>query len=158
MPGQVYGYVGPADLLRHNRGPQSDVAAAGLDHTLQSLSDEDGFLTFVVTEGGAFRVGPRRSEHVTLAEGRPVLTAGEIWLVPHDQGWRVAEVTNQSTGYCPDPSSWPALADVLDALGIEHPRWWTTEFTFRRCPACGELNVISDGWMVCRACGADLDP
>ena len=26
----------------------------------------------------------------------------------------------------------------------------------RRCPTCGERNVIRDGWFACGSCGADL--
>jgi transcription initiation factor TFIIIB Brf1 subunit/transcription initiation factor TFIIB len=27
---------------------------------------------------------------------------------------------------------------------------------FRRCPACGERNIVKDDWFVCGVCGADL--
>src|SRR5258706_11327733 len=61
--------------------------------------------TFVVALDGLLRLAPRRSEHVTLAGGRDVLAAGEITFVSAEKGWRVAEGTNQSTGYCPDPDN-----------------------------------------------------
>jgi hypothetical protein len=65
-------------------------------------------------------------------------------------------VTNQSTGYCPEPESWPAVATALDRIGVAHPGRFTQEIVFRRCTACGERNVVKDGWYVCGSCGADL--
>ena len=68
----------------------------------------------------------------------------------------VAEASNQSTGFCPEPSSWPAVATALDRLGIQHPGRFTQEVVFRRCPAGGERNVVKDGWFACGMCGSDL--
>ena len=45
-----------------------------------------------------------------------VLGAGEMTFVQAGADWRVAEVTNQSTGFCPDPDSWPAVAAALDSI------------------------------------------
>jgi hypothetical protein len=36
-------------------------------------------------------------------------------------GWVVSEVSNQSTGYCPDLSCWSAVASALDRAGLERP-------------------------------------
>ena len=49
--------------------------------------------------------------HVACAAGGPVLSAGEITF---DDDMTVAEITNQSTGFCPEPESWPAVSDALD--------------------------------------------
>jgi len=68
----------------------------------------------------------------------------------------VIAVSNLSTGYCPEPASWPAVADALDRAGIPHPGRFTSAFLFRRCPACGERNVIKDDYFVCVVCDADL--
>jgi hypothetical protein len=112
--------------------------------------------TFVIDLGGILRLAPRRSEHVACAGGAPVLSAGEITFL-HDQGrWIVAEVSNQSTGYCPDPASWPAVSDALDRAGLEHPGHFTHPVLFRRCPKCQERNLVKDGYFVCAICGADL--
>jgi hypothetical protein len=97
---------------------------------VESVPDEDGMATFVVTSSGALRLGPRRSEHVSLAEGHPVLSAGEVRLVRDGDTWRADEITNQSTGHQPDPTSRPATAN---ALGIPHQTRWTTVFVFRSC-------------------------
>ncbi|WP_308364746.1 hypothetical protein [Streptomyces sp. ISL-86] len=68
----------------------------------------------------------------------------------------VSEVSNQSTGYCPDLSSWPAVADALDAAGIEHPVGFTHEVVFRRCPACRHLNIVREEDFVCVFCDEAL--
>ena len=68
----------------------------------------------------------------------------------------VEQVSNQSTGYCPEPACWPALAAALDAAGVAHPGGFTTECTFRRCTGCGGTNVVKDAWFYCDVCGAEL--
>jgi hypothetical protein len=65
-------------------------------------------------------------------------------------------VSNQSTGYCPEPASWPAVARALDAAGIAHPGRFTVAVIFRRCDACGERNLVKDDWFECAICGAPL--
>jgi hypothetical protein len=64
----------------------------------------------------------------------------------------VGVVSSQSTGYCPDGSSWSVVADALDAVGIEHPSGFTHEVVFRRCPACGRLNIVREEDFVCVFC------
>lgn len=68
----------------------------------------------------------------------------------------MAEVSNQSTGFCPEPESWPAVAAALDRIGVRHPGRFTTEVVFRRCEKCGERNVVKDDWFACGLCGAEL--
>jgi hypothetical protein len=70
--------------------------------------------------------------------------------------WRVVEVTNQSTGYCPDPDSWPAVGEALDRIGVRHPGDFTDKVVFRRCPACGERNVVRDNDFTCAQCDSAL--
>ena len=65
-------------------------------------------------------------------------------------------MSNQSTGFCPEPESWPAVATALDRIGVANPGRFTTEVVFRRCEKCDELGVVQDGWFVCGVCGADL--
>jgi hypothetical protein len=66
-----------------------------------------------------------------------------------------AEATNQSTGYCPEPESWPVVAAALDRIGVPHPSRFTQEVVFRRCPACGERNVVKNGWYWCGLCDGE---
>jgi hypothetical protein len=116
--------------------------------------------TFVVPVDGVLRLAPRRSEHVACATGASVLAAGEITvrLVGDlgDRAWTVAEVTNQSTGYCPDPACWPAVAAALGLAGLSHPGGFTVEVVFRRCVTCRELNIVREDHFVCVFCDGDL--
>lgn len=113
-------------------------------------------LTFVIALDGMLRLAPRRSEHVALAGGRDVLAAGEMTFANAETGWRVTEVTNQSTGYCPDPDSWPAVARALDHVGLPHPGDFTDKVIFRRCPTCGERNIVRDDDFTCVLCNSGL--
>src|SRR5262249_42562865 len=97
--------------------------------------------TYVVDASGGLRLAPRRSEHVVCAGGEAVLGAGEIAFTRTADGWRVDEISNQSTGYCPAPGCWPAVAAALDRAGIPRPDAFTHPIVFRRCPACGERNL-----------------
>jgi len=162
---RLYRYVGAADILRYVQGQPGGVplaSPADLDTwraaTAPRLAPEDPlWATFVVDAAGLLLVADRHSEHVVCAGGRPVRSAGEIAFTRSPaSGWVVASVTNQSTGYCPEPESWPAVAAVLDRISLPHPGGFTTSFIFRRCHACAQLNLVKDGDFICAVCGADL--
>ncbi|MEV7520499.1 hypothetical protein [Streptomyces sp. NPDC091371] len=160
-PGRNYRYVGPAELRRLVRP-----GAAG--RSIRSAADLDGWVseqargdlaepfTFVVDPAGVLRLAARRSEHVACADGGTVLAAGEMRFRRESGQWSVAEVSNQSTGYCPDVGSWAAVAEALDAAGIERPSGFTHAVVFRRCPACGEVGIVRDEDYVCVFCGGAL--
>jgi hypothetical protein len=112
--------------------------------------------TFVVGPDGLLRLAPRRSEHAACAGGGDVLDAGEIGFRRTGHGWEVSEVSNQSTGYCPDPDSWPAVAAALDRAGVVRPDGFTHALVFRRCERCRENNVVREGVFVCVFCDAGL--
>nr|WP_203615151.1 hypothetical protein [Streptomyces sp. SID13726] len=112
--------------------------------------------TFVVALDGLLRLAPRRSEHVACAGGADVLAAGEMGFRRVPGGWAVHEVTNHSTGYCPDLDSWQAVARALDRAGVAHPGRFTHEVVFRRCEECGERSIVREGDFVCVFCGRDL--
>jgi hypothetical protein len=157
---RVYRYVGPAEL----RGAQAGAAAVVItapdllvDWLGRRNPDERAEpFTFVVTLDGSLRLAPRRSEHVALAGGDVVLGAGEMTFVRAGADWRVAEVTNQSTGFCPDPDSWPVVAAALDSLGVSHPGDFTNKVTFRLCPNCAERNIVRDDDFTCVLCDSTL--
>jgi hypothetical protein len=103
-------------------------------------------------------IADRHSEHIACARGGPVLSAGELTfqIDRRTKQVEVVAVTNQSTGFCPEPESLPAVAAALDGLGIEHPGEFTTAMIFRRCANCGTTNVVKDGWFECAICGREL--
>jgi hypothetical protein len=161
---KLYRYVGPEDI-------RTRVAHAPLGVKVESVRDLEGWLhrtrqkpnreglvavTFVVDEEGFLRVADRGSEHVACAGGGPVLSAGEMFFLLAEDSLCVEEVSNQPTGFCPEPESWPAVELALDRIGIPHPGRFTQEVVFRRCPSCGERSIVKDGWFVCGICGADL--
>ncbi|MEU8264733.1 hypothetical protein AB0C02_29455 [Micromonospora sp. NPDC048999] len=81
---------------------------------------------------------------------------GETTFARQHMGWTVTEVSNQSTRYCPEPSSWPVVAAACDKAGLPHPGRFTTAFQFRRCPACDQLTIVKDHDFTCAACGREL--
>lgn len=155
-----YSYVGPPEL--RDRVARMDTVVVDTATALARwLAGRDRSelvepFTFVVASDGELRLAPRRSEHVALAGGHDVLAAGEIAFAAADSSWHVVEVTNQSTGYCPDPDSWPAVAEALDRIGVRHPDDFTDKVIFRRCPACGERNVVRDNDFICAQCDSAL--
>lgn len=159
-----YRYVGPGAIrLRAESAPGGarigspvDLRRWAADRADSREADGRVAATFVVDEEGRLLLADRRSEHIACSGGHPVRAAGEAFIAPDGSG--VEEITNLSTGFCPEPESWPAVAEALDRAGIPHPGRYTAEFTFRRCPACGERNLVKDGAFECLLCGAGLPP
>ncbi|MGW0699566.1 hypothetical protein ACWD0A_09575 [Streptomyces sp. NPDC002867] len=158
-----YGYVGPPDIRRAAQGAPvgrvvrtaGDFAAWAGEQDPRDLAEP---FTYVVDGEGFLRLAPRRSEHVACAGGAAVTGAGEVAFRRTGDGrWRAGYVSNQSTGYCPDPDSWPAVAAALDRAGLARPGdGFTHEVVFRHCGACAELNVVREGHFVCVFCDAGL--
>jgi hypothetical protein len=163
---KLYQYVGPAEIKERASHAPPGVWIESVEgfvrwiHAAGQKADLAGLIavTFVVGDDGFLRVGDRRSEHVACSGGRLVLSAGEMFFLVTASGPVVVEASNQSTGFCPEPASWPDVAAALDGLRIRHPGRFTREVTFRRCTACGERNVVKDEWFACGLCGADLPP
>jgi len=88
--------------------------------------------TFIIDTAARFWIADQHSEHVACARGSAVLSAGEMTFVVGSQ-IRVSAITSQSTGYCPEPVSWPSVQRVLDQVGLDHPTTWTISYEFRRC-------------------------
>jgi hypothetical protein len=159
---QLYRYVGPKRIADRIRPEPAGVPirspADVLDwvrHTAQVLSGGCVTATFVVDESGTLLIADRRSEHVACAGGRPVRSAGEItFRVAHTV--EVVGVSNQSTGYCPEPKSWPAVATALIQAGLVAPDGFTLACEFRRCRGCGNLTLVKDEVFECGVCGAEL--
>jgi hypothetical protein len=114
-------------------------------------------VTFVVNEAGALLIADRHSEHVACAGGRPVRAAGEMCFAREGARATVTRVSNQSTGYCPEPESWADVVAALEAAGLEPPAGFDPRCEFRRCVAgCGALNLVKGGVFECAVCGAEL--
>lgn len=156
----AYSYVGPEEIRRSVAiFPAGARIASVADAEAWLQAHPDGFTegaTYVVDLQGRLRLAPRRSEHVACAGGEEVLAAGEIRFRHSGNGLAVAEVSNQSTGYCPDTSCWDAAALALERAGLTPPPGFTLAVVFRRCPRCGERNLVKEGWFVCVFCDADL--
>ncbi|MFJ4681724.1 hypothetical protein [Kitasatospora sp. NPDC088783] len=159
--GRSYRYVGPVELkaaVRPDSGGCPIGSAADFDAWIaeRSAAELTEPFTFVVSRDGVLRLAPRRSEHVACAGGDMVLSAGEISFMHEGDRWSVGEVSNQSTGYCPDVASWPTVAHALDGVGLGRPSGFTHEVVFRRCPNCQEHNIVREDDFVCVFCGSDL--
>lgn len=159
---KIYKYVGPKGLMglvkAEHRGQAiqspTDVIAWAR-RTAQDLTDEI-VATFVIMVDNTLRIADRHSEHVVCASGEPVLSAGEMAFDIRGETATVIWATNQSTGYCPEPTSWPAVEAALDAAAIDHPGAFSDAFSFRYCTACKSINVIKESWYYCSVCNAPL--
>lgn len=159
-----YSYVGPPDIARQARSSptrrqitsQADVAAWARDTAQHLDSSGEVTATFVIDTGGQLWIADRGSEHVACAQALQVLAAGELSFRINGQRAEVVEASNQSTGFCPEPESWPAVEAALDAAGLGHSGAWTSAFEFRLCESCGLTNIVKDGWKWCEACDSEL--
>ena len=102
-------------------------------------------------------IADRHSEHVACAEQLDVLSAGEITFEISNDQVHFTWITNQSTGYCPEPESWPAVKNALDKAKISRPDEFSTKFIFRLCKKCNAINIVKDDWYVCIECDATLN-
>jgi hypothetical protein len=160
----LYPFVGPRRIADRASPATAGVPVESprdvlrwIEATGQGHDDEGGVVaTFVIDEAGRLRIADRRSEHVACAGGGPVLSAGEIDFVVEGDSVRVAWVSNQSTGYCPEPESWPSVAAALARARLPAPDGFDPAYLFRRCPQCGATNLVKDRVFVCAICDADL--
>ena len=145
---RLYRYVGPPEIREAATGSPPGRPML----TVADLPADQEPHTFVVGLDGALRVADRGSEHIACAGGDLVLAAGEIQFA----GSAAVMVSNQSTGFCPEAASWPAVARALDRAGVKHPGAFTHVLVFRRCPGCGERNVVHDNDYTCALCETPL--
>jgi hypothetical protein len=112
--------------------------------------------TFIIDLEGNILLADRHSEHVSCAAGEPVLSAGEIFIDRDGGNLELSEITNQSTGYCPEIESWIHVESALKHLEISHPLGFTIEFIFRRCPSCSQINIVKNDLFACSVCNSTL--
>jgi len=158
-----YRYVGPTEIADRVAGGCGGTVVDSVETLDESLWSMDDFqscgsltVTFVVSLDGQLRVSNRRSEHVMCAGGQPVLAAGEMTFVCDNDRIFVERVTNQSTGYCPEPESWQSVVNALDLIPVGRPDSFDPAIVFRKCNSCSQINIIKDGWFFCDVCQAPL--
>jgi hypothetical protein len=113
-------------------------------------------VTFVVSEESTLLVADRHSEHVACAGNRPVRAAGELCFALEDGCVNVTRVSNQSTGYCPEPESWADVVAALRGAGLAPPEGFEPRCEFRRCVKCSSLNLVKSSVFECSVCDAEL--
>ena len=158
-----YRYVGSEDFIPKGEFPPRtrldgvETLAAWMNKHVDEM-DLDCCIpaTFVVDVEGVFWIADRGSEHVACARLGKVLSAGEVFFSGQGSTPRCERITNQSTGYCPEPSSWPAVEKALEEVGIEFPGAFDPAFVFRRCPACANLAIVKEDDYTCLMCDAEL--
>lgn len=161
---QLYRYQGPQSIAQAVAGHPEGSPIRSVTDLEQWIKDTNqqvnswGVIaaTFVITREGFLRLADRHSEHVACAGGLAVRSAGEMFFARGGAGWTVREVSNQSTGYCPEPASWPEVAAALDQIPLPHPGIFTHVVLFRRCPVCRQLNLIKEEVFVCALCDSEL--
>ena len=166
---RLYQYVGPEDLEQLARTVGRNEGCPILDRKTvmawmtdtDQHPDADGHVTvtFVISSEGVLRISDRHQEHVVCADYSPVLSAGEMTFLVEDDHVGVAHVSNQSTGYCPEPASWPAVASALDRAGFDAPSGFDIAIEFRRCETCGQTVLVKEAIEdepECLMCGSVL--
>lgn len=160
---RLYQYVGPTQILEDVRGQppgtviesNQDVIAWLNEHEVVADADDCITVTFVVTSEHQFLIADRHSEHVACAQGGPVFGAGEATFELNPE-IRIVDISNQSTGFCPEPDCWSDVQVALEQANISHPGQFTRSFQFRLCPNCGQRNLIKDQWFQCGVCSHEL--
>jgi hypothetical protein len=159
----LYRYVGSRGIAERAGSTVRGTPLAAPDDLVQWITASEALLpsnevtvTFVVDEEGRLLIADRHSEHVACAGGRPVRAAGEMCFVLEGAGARVVRVSNQSTGYCPEPESWAEVVVALRGAGLEPPEGFEPRCEFRRCVKCGALNLVKCGVFECGVCAAEL--
>lgn len=161
---RIYQYVGRQEFLETVAGSstrkriqkKTDVMS-WMEETRQQPDEQNEVVaTFIVDENGCLWIADRHSEHIACAGGRPVLSAGEITF-RLEKEVEVSAITNQSTGFCPEPESWPEVEKALKQIGFSNFDSFTTWFHFRRCNKCKSINIVKEAWFVCSVCDAELD-
>jgi hypothetical protein len=161
---KLYNYVGPDSIRVKSVGRPAGRAIASSKDLFRWIAEtnpsraQDGrtAATFVIDPEGCLRLADRRSEHVVCSGGDAVRSAGEMFFRVASEGIGLEEVSNHSTGFCPEPESWREVEAALDRLAIDHPGQFTTLVVFRRCPTCGERSIVKDDWFECQLCGGEL--
>ncbi len=133
-----YTFAGRDDLFADAKGRESRVLLDScyvLEEDLQALADPSSrLLSYIVDKHGMF-IGGLRDEHVFLARGGKVLSAGEIsFSEVRSNEWAADYINNRSNGYYPDSSSFISVKKALEGAGISCGDRFTE--VFPRCGFC----------------------
>jgi hypothetical protein len=116
--GRLSSYIGPGDIrsrAAHSPHGMKVNSVHDLENWIEQTNQQGLIVvTFVVNEQGKLLVADRSSEHISCSGGHAVLSAGEMFFRVSNSTVEVVDVSNQSTGFCPEPESWPAVAATLD--------------------------------------------
>jgi hypothetical protein len=161
---RLYSFVGPRRIADRVGPSPPGTPVESPDDVIRwaratgQKAEADGTITvtFVVDDGGRLRIADRRSEHVACAGGRPVRSAGEMTFVAGNGSVEVLSVSNQSTGYCPEPGSWPEVESALRRARLTLPEGFSPACVFRRCVRCEGINLVKGGVFECAVCEAAL--
>jgi hypothetical protein len=162
---KLYNYVGSEEIKLSiiDFGIGTVIASVSdirnwIDNTCdrKTISSNLVIATFVIDMYGELRLADRHSEHIACAGRKPVLSAGEIFISCNKNYFEVSEITNQSTGYCPEIESWEHVEIALNKISINCPSCFTTKFVFRRCSSCLQINIIKDNLFICSVCNSTL--
>jgi hypothetical protein len=157
-----YSYIGSPDFLPKGEFPPRHALEVGTlakwlqEHRYETDLEECVAATWVVDLQGVFWFADRATEHVACARLGKVLSAGEVFFQATKNGPRIERITNQSTGFCPESSSWLAVFRALEGKGVEFPDGFEPAFEFRRCRSCCNLALVKDEDYTCVACGNEL--
>jgi hypothetical protein len=158
-----YQYIGSVDFIPTGEFPPrtqvdgADTVAKWMAAHRDQVDIEECIpATFIVDTDGSFWIADRGSEHVACARLGSVLSAGEVFFTLLGSTPSIYRITNQSTGYCPEPDSWKSVEVALSKTGIEFPYGFEPPFEFRRCTGCGTLAIVKEEVFTCLMCGTDL--
>lgn len=162
----MYHYIGAKEILQQIDkerigkiiSSQNDIKTWIIETQQKADSNNEITATFIIDIDENLRINDRRSEHVVCANGGTVLSAGEITFeIKKNKIISISQITNLSTGYCPPVTSWNCVEKVLHKIDIEFPKFFTTEFVFRKCKKCENINVIKDDFFICINCEDELE-
>lgn len=158
-----YRYVGPGHIIEQVSGQPPGFKISSKRDVLRWISashqrGEQIIATYTINLDGHLYLADRHTEHLACAQSLEVLAAGEIFLLIDKNDIEIEEISNLSTGYCPEPESWKAVERALDSASIKRPGKFTIEIIFRRCvqKGCGMRNIVKDDWFECQVCGREL--
>lgn len=152
----LYRYVGSRSVAERCGYTVRGSPVCAPEDFLPWLESSEVTVTFVVNEQGALLIADRHSEHVACAGNRPVRAAGEMTFVRDGGRIAITRISNQSTGYCPEPESWDSVVDALQAVGLEPTGGFDPRCEFRRCLKCRSLNLVKDRVFECAVCETAL--